>query len=222
MLFSTNPNAYHSSQANQINSRLLRLPREIRDVIYAFALGGNHIHSRVQWESIEQNPRPTPPGAVSPASTRYNQNPYRRIVVHSAAAAELLSDNLTRRCPYSHKISLALLFTCRQVYSETLLLPYSLNIFSFGSEPSYDAFMTSLRLPQRQAICKLELNWTISKMGLKDLKSLKEVWITENQWRIDRPIANPNGVGIYWSREQNADKLREFWESKGINVVTYS
>lgn len=76
-----------SARHNQRESSLLKLPAEIRNIIFRYALSG------VEYKIKED-------------------------------------DNLSMRNIVTQPDALALLAVCRQIYSETALLPFSLNIFS--------------------------------------------------------------------------------------------
>lgn len=95
--------------ANARNSPLLRLPAELRNKIFKEAIGNNCI-------SIVQERRPM--GSTHNVVKNYGppdhfQDKYPTLGESSA---------------YYH-----IPLVCRQVYNETALLPYSLNIFSFKS-----------------------------------------------------------------------------------------
>ncbi|KAF2025220.1 hypothetical protein EK21DRAFT_93412 [Setomelanomma holmii] len=85
---------------NVRESRLIRLPTEIRDIIFSYALSG-------------QNIRPI-----------FHIEDFDRITAHHKL---LLPDTL--RYPHQHRFSL--LRACRQIYTETPILPYSLSTFKF-------------------------------------------------------------------------------------------
>ncbi|KAF2647257.1 hypothetical protein K491DRAFT_723594 [Lophiostoma macrostomum CBS 122681] len=93
---------------NQQNSPLLQLPAEIRSIIYGYVLGGTKIHvERLYWKTG----KPKLP-CRSLGSFTYPSHRHREMSRESLT----LLNNL-----------------CRQLYKETAVLPYSLNIWAFGS-----------------------------------------------------------------------------------------
>jgi hypothetical protein len=71
------------------------------------------------------------------------------------------------------KASLGLLFTCRQVNAETMILPYKQNMFSFSTLQDIPRFLDERTPAQERAIEVIEL-WTdcISYTTIVTIKSL--------------------------------------------------
>jgi hypothetical protein len=104
----------HSTKRNQQSSILLRLPAELRNNIYSLVLGGKYI-TIAGWGSYW-------------------------------VQSKSLDDCYALMCPpeepeftwhkfESSKHLLSLLHTCRQVHSETRLLPFALNVFTVETLP---------------------------------------------------------------------------------------
>jgi hypothetical protein len=102
----------------QPESRLLRLPAELRNEIYHYVLGGLSIRAK---------------RSASPREFRIDI----RDVDSRSSAAWKTPGHL-----------LALTETCRQVYDETSLFPYSLNVFEY--EHYYDLCRWTAALAPRQ------------------------------------------------------------------------
>lgn len=109
---------------NATESLLLRLPPELRNRIYSYAIGGHYIElmgSRDMRLHTEHE--------FSDADNQYHM--------------------------------LGLLRTCRQIYAETRLIPFTCNVFSCGDTLS--AFNWVRAMPtQMQAIRAWRLSWTVS------------------------------------------------------------
>ncbi|KAF2118338.1 hypothetical protein BDV96DRAFT_382848 [Lophiotrema nucula] len=100
-------------QRNVEESFLLRLPAEIRNHIFQYVLGGQKvaIHSPSYYR-----PHGTEEKGDSDFAISQFKDPY--IVLERARSIRPVE----------------VLVTCRQIYSETVLLPFALNTFSFTSE----------------------------------------------------------------------------------------
>lgn len=194
------------SRQNQSSSPLLRLPGELREYIYELALGHLHIH----------------------ISTRLGRNPLEqrddiRIFSYRAAPEHCMSDNLYHRTHYTAKLSIQLIYTCRQIYEEAKLLPYSLNVFSFSKEVAFDWFIEAIRPVQRRAIRHMETDWVVGKGTLRDLQGLKQVSIALKQWRDDRPRCG--GLAFFNGRQREEMEwirdLETFWNRAGVQIAYY-
>jgi len=105
---------------------LLTLPAELRNIIWALALGGTTFDVKCK----VQIPWGT---ATATITTQAN--------------------------------SLALLQTCRQVYSETKLLPFRLNAFRFSSEDAFKPWLNQFDKAQQAAITEVHLaTWKAKHM----------------------------------------------------------
>jgi hypothetical protein len=90
-----------SGKQNAMNSLLLRLPPELRNIIYEYALGGREISFTLYATS--------------------SGNHFDLLFYGS-----------------HHRNILGLLFACRQMHSETALLPYKLNSFDFRGSRRFE------------------------------------------------------------------------------------
>jgi len=115
-----------SSLQNQHNSPLLRLPAELRNQIYAYVLGNLIIRPKPS-KSLNQYGSPTPGLKLR------------------AAGASLEDEERATRF-------LALTQTCRQVYAETKLLPFTLNAFDLRCLSQLPDFIYNLSSWQRNAV----------------------------------------------------------------------
>ena len=125
---------------NQSKSPLLRLPGEIRNLIYEYALGGNTIN--IGFETYRTTYKSNKPREVVPIfkyhCTVFNKptNPFKM----GYPSQVKISSNFTTL----HNI-------CRQLYLETDILPYQLNIMSFSSyNVMFNLLFMEKRLSRRQ------------------------------------------------------------------------
>jgi hypothetical protein len=109
------------------DSLLLKLPNELRNLIYEYTFGTNWLHISEDGKTARLCLEPS----------RYF---LRRDVIKSSptrqrfvpAYAHHHGFHLNReKCPKRKKLPLELLMVCRQVYHEARLLPFSMNIFVF-------------------------------------------------------------------------------------------
>ena len=146
-------------------SPLLRLPPEIRLRIYGFVLGGQQLWidctpSRISFvtyrdrvrEVFDEEPRDR--SYLQPS--RFHE--YNLESEHSAGRFYHVNVDGSGE---SQGYDLRLLHVCRQIFTETALLPYALNKFSFSTDEVRRAFEKSARpgkkLVQKKAIGKYEI-----------------------------------------------------------------
>ena len=128
----------HSMHLNASTSPLLSLPPELRLRIYDFAIGGRHI-----W--IGQIPSSSIPPYLP--TDREHNDPKEAEAKHFG---ERLS-HVSRSDRPTGGLHLGLLRLCRQVYTETALLPYSLNKFFFDDNAARKAFEQAARPGRKRA-----------------------------------------------------------------------
>ncbi|KAF2251348.1 hypothetical protein BU26DRAFT_592469 [Trematosphaeria pertusa] len=129
---------------NSTDSPLLRLPGELRDRIFRLAIGGHVIAVTRDGRGI-QLLDPVSTKKYRPATaTRGTKSSHR-------GRARFLQGE---RIPGAERVSriFTLAFVCRQIHSESQLLPYKHNIFHFDTPWSFGSFTKRLSTPQRQAI----------------------------------------------------------------------
>ncbi|GAB7359510.1 hypothetical protein MBLNU230_g6155t1 [Neophaeotheca triangularis] len=151
---------------NQQDSPLLKLPPEVRNMIWGFVLGGNTIHICVGQNS---------------ASRKWGRI-YHTVCLNDTSDTEYAKEVKTRpsvscepsmerheACkPLSHGFSdehkeyltncLVLLEACRQVHEEAALLPFSSNAFSLWGFQQLELFCNSMLCPQAAAIKNVTLH----------------------------------------------------------------
>lgn len=125
---------------NFATSPLLRLPPEIRNRIYSLALGPHRIVVRYiphehYYKTIKKQRYPM----------HYGGGLYNR-----CASRDFLKEG-------SRSLRLGLLRSCRQIYGEVALLPYSLNKFAFGNDWEMKRCMHTLRPAHKRAMGKITI-----------------------------------------------------------------
>ncbi len=153
---------------NQKNSPLLRLPGEIRNRIYEYALGGNTI--MIDFETYRTTYIKDEPSKVTPVfkyhCTVYNEylDPFR--------------GKQPNRVNISSGFGL-LTGVCRQMYLETDTLPFKHNLVCFGSHNiMFNMLFMEKRLSRRQldAITEMILPDALPQPNmLASLRNLKSV-----------------------------------------------
>ena len=136
-----------SIERNATTSPLLRLPPEIRNRIFHFVLGGEHIHvfRDYQRQGTTNGRRPR----------SLDKRGYWCLYNTTAGIGASDEDK------WKHFYSIKLLLVCRQIYAEACLLPYALNIFSaYNATVLRSAFLPSLKPCQRRALRSLAIKWS--------------------------------------------------------------
>lgn len=141
---------------NHSMSPFFRLPPELRVRIFGLVLGGqqvwiSHSKSRVEWRKTEKGV-----WVMGPHTGHSGQYYHRWGNLHHAIADSSHSTN-----PFNNTLHLGLLRVSRQIYSETALLPYALNTFTFQDDSVRRLFEQSARQGkkrvQKKAIGKYEI-----------------------------------------------------------------
>lgn len=229
---SENASTDSDNDAN-IDSPLLRLPPELRNRIYALVLGVGHIHVRYRpYGSRCEKEAPSISSTSPSASTeskvpikskggyyalalpadadpwgrafkkRINRKGSSDLETKMLSTAERASTHTSIRS-FSAAVDLALLFTCRQIHSETALLPFYLNAWSFESSLVMERCLVRdrrLALSQRRAIRVLVVSDDLPSRSMERyLGGLRVVvWRNEStktfeKWHLPaRPIAVKN------------------------------
>lgn len=148
----------NSATANSLTP-LLRLPQEIKNHIYELVLGGNLLHIKWGKTAVERDViHSTKEGVedqrftneICCAETSEEDTQYYFNVEDGSTI--LVQDTELRHwnCNHSdhrdssfapHKMNINLLHTCRQIYNEARLIPYSTNTFSFDAPRNLRAFI---------------------------------------------------------------------------------
>ncbi|KAF2118339.1 hypothetical protein BDV96DRAFT_382876 [Lophiotrema nucula] len=145
---------------NTKNSRLLRLPAEVRHSIFTLVLGGKKIQ-------------------IDPMTSKLGVSEFK-----DPYSVFELSETLQRYQSVRH---FALLQTCRQVYAETALLPFALNVLWFIEEASLQRLIDeqNVLMPQLNAIATVQFcakkgalfDGETKIAGLRLLSGLKKVYV---------------------------------------------
>jgi len=145
----------------QMQSRLLALPLELREMIYKYVLGDNVLHI-IHKENKLGHLRCKAKTAVDCPKRWYGEGPCSQScwgVVDSSNIWMPVGDSLHH---WSDGDILPFLQTCRQVYSEAVPILYSTNTFSFIDLDCF-RYLSATILPSRfQAIKKLEIEWYLT------------------------------------------------------------
>ena len=142
-----------SMNRNYSASSFLRLPPEIRAQIYRLVLGGRQLWIDHTGSKVE----------IHKASGQW----YHRW-------GKFYHDT-DRGINHSMKLEVHLLRVCRHIYTETALLPYALNNFTFKDESVRKLFEQSARpgkkRAQKKAVGKYEIG-TWYEFGIRHIKNL--------------------------------------------------
>ncbi|KAF1961027.1 hypothetical protein CC80DRAFT_544424 [Byssothecium circinans] len=181
---------------NSINSPLLRLPGELRNMITEYALGNNVI----MVEGFTQRLAPDKAVAlefrlVSPTSRTKEFGPGiddRKQLPFSTVQGEP-----------SKNVSLLfnLGLVCRQINAEATLFPYRYNVFHFNTVRTCDRFIEKLSTRQQGAISSISLGDTFidsiilaimhnSALEGKSFEGLTKAETISSIWSTDVPLIN--------------------------------
>ena len=139
---------------NHSASHFLRLPPEIRVRIYSLVLGGQRLWISHTGSKLRRGK----PGKsqLGPSSEYFNR---------WGKFGHFTADALSSINPFSSILHLGLLRVCRQIYTETALLPYALNTFTFKDDSVRKLFGQSARpgkkRVQKKAVGEYEIgSWS--------------------------------------------------------------
>jgi hypothetical protein len=147
--FATSKLTAHSSRRNQISSPPLRLPAELRNKVYEYALGGWDIHIQYGGTSI-----------VDESQQETDKDNSKAGLVDSKqrmCAACWPASDVERPCITAHKAVLNLPSVCRQLNAETKMLPFTLNNEFSLDDQSLRKFYHRLHEAQRSRLTKLRI-----------------------------------------------------------------
>ncbi|KAI9703186.1 MAG: hypothetical protein M1836_007751 [Candelina mexicana] len=175
----------YSSSVN-VDCRFLRLPAELRLHIYGYVFGEDqlfhlvnvrdgHQRSRRRSKSITarfahircRSPSSIGNCASTPIWCHEICSPFHnRCTCTNGASTYFVEDDIAVSSsdyafPGVSNGNLALLRTCRQIYTETCSYTYSHNIFELKDIRHLQLFIASIPMTQAHAIQKLELNWAM-------------------------------------------------------------
>lgn len=144
---------------NSFTSPLLRLPPELRGLIYGLVLGGQqvwiaHSESIVEWRTTSERRARLLGGAETGQQSGQYYHRWGKFYHSTAEPFDIVN-------PFRSALHLGLLSVCRQIYTETALLPYALNAFTFRDDSVRRLFEQSARRGkkrvQKKAIGKYEI-----------------------------------------------------------------
>jgi len=123
---------------------LTKLPLELRQKIYRYALGDQLIHILLTPRRISH----ITCAGLTPTD------------LERACCPSVLHRGITQPTTIPHsEINASLLRTCRQIYSEALPLFYSTNAFDFDDLSAFNIFAATIPGPGLAVIKTLHLNW---------------------------------------------------------------
>jgi hypothetical protein len=123
---------------------LTKLPLELRQKIYRYALGDHLIHILLTPGRI------THIRCTSPTPPDLERTCCPSVLNHVTTQLTLIPPS---------EITALLLRTCRQIYTEALPLLYSTNAFDFDDLSTFNIFAATMPRPGLAAIKTLHLNW---------------------------------------------------------------
>jgi hypothetical protein len=171
---------------NSTDSPLLRLPAELRNKIYAYAVGGYVIYVLdLRWG----DPLVTPEIRLCLSKLFRLSGPLIRTPRDETAYRDGSEESTHRslhKCKVVSKIQ-NLSLVCRQIAAESSLFPFKYNTFKFDGQQTLEAFAQRLSLPQLCAVQTIgvelssafeELVYWNLKQILFDLPSLRRIMLT--------------------------------------------
>jgi hypothetical protein len=184
---------YFSTALNQLNSPLLRLPGELRNRIYEYVLGGLTIRNL-------ENVLSAAHVVHEPVGLEQYGARAHGTVVPVYASSDVSDEPWYRYQPKTVLLHVNLLKVCRQIYSETHLLPFQLNAFEIHHE-KLGHFLGNLTVAQRDAITTFKIGDT------RDIGAGAGDWrfdMTALSWRLYRP----DQLLMAWSGFHNLLRMR--------------
>ncbi|KAK5951382.1 hypothetical protein OHC33_007438 [Knufia fluminis] len=156
------PDIEKISKQNSVKPPLLRLPPEIRQKIYEFAISGQWIHvndfsATRKWFSVlylEQD-------LLSEGDSWVHKQPEKLVWRPGCNYHEVKVNCVIRK---TNTVPTHLARVCRLFHQEASLLPYRGSIFSFADNRIATSFIQSLKPCQQQSITKVALN---HRFGMK-------------------------------------------------------
>ncbi|PPJ58639.1 hypothetical protein CBER1_03549 [Cercospora berteroae] len=157
------------------DSRLLSLAPEIRNQIYGYVLGGHKVHVWIDFDWGQDRDTRRRPFCTQSCWTNLP-------VVYSEELRPVGTEEPCGVCGRHRftSLDLSLLRTCRQVYADAALLPYSANDFVIETA-AFTPFMKSLVDKQKASIEHMtvigrgDFAWEINAFKLKDIYGLQRV-----------------------------------------------
>ncbi|MCJ1308272.1 hypothetical protein MMC25_001925 [Agyrium rufum] len=148
------PTQIDAAYQRQTGNRLLNLPREIRELIYSYAVASDQI------VHVVYNPRAVP-GRLIGSHHDYPSHweKGQRIRWHENQAACVYNGTAESK-PIN--FGLSFMRTCRQVYHETLPMLYTNNTFSFSNIDNLIFLSKAIPTPWMHSIRYLQVIWNIS------------------------------------------------------------
>jgi hypothetical protein len=129
----------HSSRRNQIFSPLLRLPAELRNKVYEYALGGWEIRI---WYDL---------------TYKIDESKQKSDSTGRVCAACRPASGVKKPWIRARKAVLNLPSVCRQLNAETKMLPFTLNDLGLQDDRYLDHFYYRLRETQRPHVARLRI-----------------------------------------------------------------
>ncbi|KAK3725487.1 hypothetical protein LTR37_000457 [Vermiconidia calcicola] len=180
-----NPDIAAIEQANDVTSRFLQLPSEIRNIVYELVFGGITVHIESAngngWclagtklvRSVCRAPRSASRTTVTPrghidydAIETYDSLHYQCLQltrVHTANGWNVVTSGSQCLKDASFGSMLSLLSVCRQIHREAAVLPYEHAAFTFRQSTNVGLFASKLAPAQRIAVRNLSVCSTDSE-----------------------------------------------------------
>lgn len=150
-----------SIQTNATQSPLLRLPPEIRNIIWGFATGYQSIDTRYINHHVPMDRTNGTMGRSESTGTTRESN---------ADTAHIPLRDATNKSPSAFHLP----EVCRQIYAETATMSYALNTFLV--DILQDTWVTSLLPAQREAIMQIEPDTGYSHLLIMDVFPDPPIW----------------------------------------------
>lgn len=201
------PTHHQSIKRNASTSPLLRLPGEIREIIFKYVIGGNLFHIKLYQGLYKKNTPARTNGKlrheICVAEMSENKAYERLISAYDRVPPGDASQYHTLACQERHKsciltehfdfirevatvqearrLDLSILGACRQMYEEANILLWTTNTFSFSDVLTFEELIARLNTMQRQKLSAIHIGmaWFRTLMHHRRASSVHNPMILE-------------------------------------------
>jgi hypothetical protein len=175
------PMSNRGCMSQEQNSALLSLPAQLRNIVWKLVLGGRTIHINARPKTLRVRTCSATEDDKQAIDEFIDVRHHKLPQHYQARHAQCWSRN--NEC-CGLRASLIILLVCRQLYTESALLPFSTNDFAFDGSNSHghDAFLERLKPLQRGAIRRVHSGQQIFYLespfdSIRKLSGLQEIFL---------------------------------------------